>query len=689
MKSATHPPYEKFSSLIPNAVMIALLMFLLPSVTWAISLRTFDSAGIPLYLSEEVKKNPDKFIEKLQENLWNGNLANIGVISKTLIILKPEDPVIKSIHAIFLASQNKIEEAEKILPSATVKKSFYANIAMAMIAQRQKKYAEALSFCDKAIFMDSSHPYPWNIKGRIYTEQGKNIQAITSFEKTIKLNPSFTPGYANLAAALYLSGDLNGAASNFAKAIKINPKNFYAHYGLALVYETAGKNEMALIEFNKALALKKESPEILNKIGELQIKTGHYQQAAATGYKMADLQIPSSHLILAEAALHTGHYQKALAFLDNVPAELINRYYVAGYCLMAMDRYDEAIEEMQNVLKKAHHFGAYSALTALQFYSGKKINAENIVVDNWDDNLTGLLYFFKGNIYAQAEKWPLASKNWYKAAGIISGFTCEGLTAENFAKGIRPAELRPLTLGLLYYFKNLNKLALLELDKALATNPESIWGNYWKAQILLQQENRSQAEVVMKKSLTHASNFYIALYGIGELSFHAGRDKEALEYYDRALQVKTDLGLLIKTGLLLEKTHQYSLAEQRYQEIIKFFPDLYLGYNQLAWFYASQSINLDKGLELAFIADKLQPGNAGINDTLAWLYYLKKEYETALKYVQKALINGYLNPTINFHAGMIQNSLGKKEDARKSLEKALSISNTFEGAAEAEKLLGN
>ena len=243
-------------------------------------------------------------------------------------------------------------------------------------------------------------------------------------------------------------------------------------------------------------------------------------------------------------------------------------------------------------------------------------------------------------------------------------------------------------LGVLFYNRGQNKSALEIFEKIRNKNQKSIMANYWMAQSYLSLGDRNKAIDALKYTLETAPRFFPALYALGELNMLMGRPEIAKTYYLRAKSVKKNAGVLLKIGLIYEKAKQYSQAEKAYQDFINGYPDLFFGYNQLAWMYASRGINLDKAMKLARKADKLQPGNAAILDTLGWIHYQKKELDKALESIEKVNRITPNSPVILYHLGAIHLAKGDHRKGKGYIEKALSISGDFEGADEARKAIG-
>lgn len=92
----------------------------------------------------------------------------------------------------------------------------------------------------------------------------------------------------------------------------------------------------------------------------------------------------------------------------------------------------------------------------------------------------------------------------------------------------------------------------------------------------------------------------------------------------------------------------------------------YLGYELI-----DQEVNVDEGLRYVQKAQALSPEDPYITDSLAWGYYKKGEYESALKYALEAAEGVYDNAIVYAHLGDIYRALGRKLEAEAQYRKAL------------------
>ena len=89
--------------------------------------------------------------------------------------------------------------------------------------------------------------------------------------------------------------------------------------------------------------------------------------------------------------------------------------------------------------------------------------------------------------------------------------------------------------------------------------------------------------------------------------------------------------------------------------------------------YAYLKVNdYNKALEHALLEYNRRPDNIDVNETVAWVYYCKKQYKEALPYLRTALKTHSENPVLLYRAGLIYAKAGLNSEAKTKLKKALS-----------------
>ena len=106
------------------------------------------------------------------------------------------------------------------------------------------------------------------------------------------------------------------------------------------------------------------------------------------------------------------------------------------------------------------------------------------------------------------------------------------------------------------------------------------------------------------------------------------------------------------------------LATQRFPENAEFLNGL--GYSLLGY-----PDKLEEALPLIRQALALEPDNPAYLDSMAWYYYLKQDYYSALEYMRVPLRSEQLNSEMAWHAGKIYQALGQTTEAKDYFQKAI------------------
>jgi predicted Zn-dependent protease len=111
--------------------------------------------------------------------------------------------------------------------------------------------------------------------------------------------------------------------------------------------------------------------------------------------------------------------------------------------------------------------------------------------------------------------------------------------------------------------------------------------------------------------------------------------------------------------------------------------------NNFARMLADQDIDLWRAQELAAYLCWKQPRNPAYADTLGWVLVKLNRPEQAITLLRIAVNRTPNLPNTHYHLGVALIKSGDKIAGRGELAKALKLSMTFDGAAQAKELLGN
>jgi eukaryotic-like serine/threonine-protein kinase len=190
--------------------------------------------------------------------------------------------------------------------------------------------------------------------GMVYSNTGKNSQAITELKKALELAPNSDEAYRNLGDAYNRSGQSADAISAYQKAISANAYNWMNHIALGKAYMDLGDLAKALPEFQKVTEIAPDNPAGYFDVGGLYLRDGKYSesipqfQKALTLAQDADTysNLGTAYFWLKNYDQATKMYEKAVEMRPNDEVLLGNlgdAYRWSGHSEQAGAAYGKAI----------------------------------------------------------------------------------------------------------------------------------------------------------------------------------------------------------------------------------------------------------------------------------------------------------------------------------------------------------
>ena len=142
-------------------------------------------------------------------------------------------------------------------------------------------------------------------------------------------------------------------------------------------------------------------------------------------------------------------------------------------------------------------------------------------------------------------------------------------------------------------------------------------------------------------------------------------------------------------GTIYDMQKRFDLAEQHYRAALGINPDFAPAANNLAYLLVSQDKNIDEALGFARKAKEVLTDDPSVMDTLGFVYYKKGLYDSAIGEFTDSLDRLPDNPVVHYHLGLAYYKKGEGDRAKIQLQKALDLDQNFDGAAEAQKILGD
>jgi tetratricopeptide (TPR) repeat protein len=122
-------------------------------------------------------------------------------------------------------------------------------------------------------------------QGQEYVRKGDDSVATRRFAEAIRLDPTYGPGYLELAAARERSGDLLEAERTYDLAIRSVPDFVAAYRARAAVLHRLGESERELADLETAVRLT-DAPDPLRDLAQRYVEDRAWPAALATWRKM-------------------------------------------------------------------------------------------------------------------------------------------------------------------------------------------------------------------------------------------------------------------------------------------------------------------------------------------------------------------------------------------------------------------
>jgi tetratricopeptide (TPR) repeat protein len=183
-------------------------------------------------------------------------------------------------------------------------------------------------------------------------------------------------------------------------------------------------------------------------------------------------------------------------------------------------------------------------------------------------------------------------------------------------------------------------------------------------------------------ALEQRPNYAYALAGLARIETTEKKYDEAIAHLVKAEKQVMDYSFRQALAEVYEEKGDHESAIKTIDQLIDDMKrEVELGMkNENVGHYADQELahayiikkDLDKALQHAIAEYNRRPDNIDVNETLAWVYYLRKEYPEAKNYIEVTLKTGSKNPSLMCKAGLIFSKSGNKSVATKYFKQAFS-----------------
>jgi protein O-mannosyl-transferase len=111
---------------------------------------------------------------------------------------------------------------------------------------------DAVSKYERSLRLHPDYPEARYNLGSAFLQQGKIDEAITECEKAVELQPTDPDAHVVLGNAFMAKKDLDRAIGQYQQALTIHPEDYNAHYNLGTAFQEKGEADRAASEYQKA-----------------------------------------------------------------------------------------------------------------------------------------------------------------------------------------------------------------------------------------------------------------------------------------------------------------------------------------------------------------------------------------------------------------------------------------------------
>lgn len=507
------------------------------------------------------------------------------------------------------------------------------------------------------------------------------------------------------------SGNAEGAIANFKKCIELIPSEAAPYYELARIYQQQERYEISIVQVEKAIEHAPKNVWYRGMYAQLSAVVGNYSNAISA-YKKLIAEHPHDYNYYFELAgthIMKEDYDSAIKVFDDLESKLGVSDEVTmqkQMLYLEMDKVDKAIEEVEKLVdanpEEVRFLGVLAELYDRNGQPDKAVEAYGRLSEIDPDN--GMLHLSLSEFYRNAgdetkafDELALAFKspeipidkkinvllNYYTETENNQELLAQAYTLCEILVEGHPDDAKSFSIygDYLYRDERLRE-ARTQFEKAAKIDKSRyvIWNQILVLDSQLEDFDKmiSTSEKALELFPTMPS-FYL-FNGVAHLQ------KKNYETAIESLEAGVDLvvenfGQLAQFYASLGDAHHamgnFEESDEAYESSLSVEENNAYVLNNYSYYLSERGEELEKALEMAQKANKLQPDESTFQDTYAWVFYKLGRYEEAREWLEKALNNGGVNDgTVLEHYGDVLYKLNRNDEALDYWQQAKGVGGT-------------
>jgi tetratricopeptide (TPR) repeat protein len=595
------------------------------------------------------------------------------------IALSPDDSRPYTSLGVLRAAEGKPEEAlAAYLQAVEVDPaSVDARLALGHYYWNAEEIAKAEETIKEALARDEQHRLGNRMLAFLYLTTGREREAEAPLLRLTGQNDY--AAMLTLGDVYVRTGREPDARAMYERVVENRPTRTRAVVRLARLDLAGGNRDGAHARLDEALAAEPNNPDVLVLKADLLLRDRRVGEARELAQRAVAAQ-PSAatHFVLGTVQQAAGDYEDAIASFNEV-LRLNPRVTIAevqlSRLMLIRGKHDEALRHATAVRRAQPanpdaRFLAATALLANRDLARAEVEIRALLRDF---PASGRVHELHGGLLAAQANTAGAVRAFDRALELDpSSYSALRARVTLDLQQKRTADARTRVARALDTAPDHPRVLVL------AANVESASGDY------------QAAERHLRRAIDVAQDDLDAYGALAHLYLRQRKlDQARVELEEVASRARNPIPARTMIGVIYDVQNRTDDAIKVYESIVAGTSRAPVAANNLAWHYAERGVNLDQALELAQTAKAQLPDRAEVDDTLGWVYYQKNMHELAISSFESSVKRDPTKASYHLHLGLAYARAGRRDDAIRSLERALSLSPTVARADEARSVLAS
>lgn len=544
---------------------------------------------------------------------------------------------------------------------------------ISMILLQQKRLDESMAEARKVLEKDADNTAARMTLADALTMKGETEQAIEQYEAVAERRPDDSTTFLKMGALNYSMGNVKQAESDLTRAVTASPDSIRPMVILSAFYIKNGEKDMARSTLEGGLNGGKNDSVLYFLLARVELSDNNADKAKEYLAKAKESNPDNPDPYLTLAALHLaqknpeGALQEYTALHERKPG-YARAWLGKALVLQLLHRPEEADQSFQEALK-TNSPEAYISY------------AENLMRGGKQDKALAVLEDGRGKLPFNAAIERL------RAQALLSMKRYDDVLAlcDELEEHSRSAALGLRTRT--YMLKGDSDKAVGSAKQIIEFFPDQSVGYLTLAEIYGGMGDKANQLATLEEGRKHCDADSPILVALGNVYFASGEAKKALSYVDAAIK-RDENNYVARTvrGNICTVLGKDKDAVESYNKALQLSQRYVPALNNLAMLYLKDPKTRLEALRLSYTAYMQQPGEAAVLDTFGYALAVNGRNDEAVQVLEKALEADAENSEIEYHLGYAYKQSGKIDKALPLLEKVANCPNCSQ-AGEAKKLL--